>query len=146
MRRAETLLGLAVSLCLLGCGSLIPGFDRVELLTGLNACYAGAQQPSYAGRLVPDPKYGTRIEGQGPVMWMEGYTGRRLPGGDVEVLDTEGNVVATTGREYAIAPAPNYGVNLPPRAILAPDCYPWDFVDCTPGTTDESAAMYCPKR
>jgi len=146
MRRLTTTLALA--LFLLGCSSRIgtnpesaaasatPAGDAVELLTGLDACYAGGQSPSYAGVLIPDPEYGTRIDGKGPVMWPSGYTGLRLADGHVQVLDVSGHVVATTGREYAISPAPHPGGEagqLMDRigAIAAPTCYSWDFVDCT---------------
>jgi hypothetical protein len=123
---------LALALCLLGCS---PEGDQVDLLTGDVGCYAGAQSPSYAGVLVPDPEYGTRIDGKGPVMWPSGYTGLRLAGDQVQVSDGSGNVVATTGREYAIAPAYMHEEALllwgGVEAIAAPNCYPWDFVDCT---------------
>jgi len=70
-------------------------------------------------------------------MWPVGYTGLRLAGGQVVVLDRSGNVVATTGKEYAIAPPPHPGGEagqLMDRigAIAAPDCYPWDFEEVTP--------------
>jgi len=55
---------LALALCLLAC---TPSGDPVELLTGVEACYAGGQQPSYAGCLVPDQEYVTRIDGKGRV-------------------------------------------------------------------------------
>jgi hypothetical protein len=124
---------VALALCLLGCS---PEGERIELLTGVDSCYAGAQSPGYAGVLVPDPEYGTRIEGKGPVMWPSGYTALPLDGGQIAVLDGSGNIVATTGREYAISPAPRpqgEAGELMDRigAIAAPNCYPWDFVDCT---------------
>lgn len=145
MRRLITTLALA--LCLLGCS---PAGERIELLTGVDACYAGAQSPAYAGVLVPDPEYGTRIDGKGPVMWPSGYTASPLAGGQVAVLDGSGNVVATTGREYAIAPAPHpagEAGQLMDRtgAIAAPTCYEWDFVDCTAAAEDPGmAASGCP--
>ena len=37
-----------------------------------------------------------------PVMWPVGFTGVHV-GGEVEVLDAAGKVVATTGREYYIS-------------------------------------------
>lgn len=115
------------------------------MLTGVDSCYAGAQSPAYMGVLVPDPEYGTRIEGRGPVMWPSGYTGSRQADGQVAVLDGSGNVVATTGREYAISPAPDPGGEagaLMDRigAIAAPNCYPWDFVDCTASAEDPGPA------
>jgi hypothetical protein len=128
---------LALALCLLGCSA--PKGEPVDLLTGIEACYAGGQRPSYAGVLAPDPEYGTQIDGR-PVMWPVGYTGLRLTGGEIAVLDRSGNVVATTGRAYAISGAPR------PRgekgelmerigAIAAPDCYPWDFEEVHPRPT-----------
>ena len=36
-----------------------------------------------------------------PVIWPRGFVGRRV-GSEVEVLDRDGNVMATTGREYQI--------------------------------------------
>ena len=58
------------------------------------------------GLLVVDPTYGTAITDEsmgetGPVMWPTGYTGRQA-GSEVEVIDREGHVVATTGRRYQI--------------------------------------------
>lgn len=139
MRRVT--ITLALVLCLLGCGSGKRAGDAVVLLTGADACFAGGQSPSYAGVLVPDKAHGTRIDGKGPVMWPSGFTGSRLAGGQVEVRDASGNVVATTGREYAIAPAPN-SEQLMARfgAIAAPNCYPWDFVDCTASAEDDQLA------
>jgi len=139
---------LALVLSLAGCG-LIPG--NVKLLTGIEACYAGGEHPEFQGVLVPDLDFGTRIEGKGPVMWPVGYTGRRLAGGEVEVLDRTGSVVATTGRAYMMAPVPNQAEEAQrlldsTGAIASPNCYGWDLVDCSPGTTDTDAASYCPRR
>lgn len=132
-RMRRTTAALALGLCLLGCG---PAGDQVPLLTGIEACWAGGQSPSYAGVLVPDPEYGTRIDGR-PVMWTVGYTGRRLPTGEIAVLNTSGEVIATTGKAYAISPVPpqrDEARSLLQRlnAIPAPDCYPWDFVEVSP--------------
>jgi len=148
MRRVATTLALA--LCLFVSGSAHPLLDRVELLTGLESCYAGGESPTYQGVLVLDPEYGTRIDGKGPVMWPVGYAGRGLRWGGVEVLDPAGNVVATTGKAYAIAPAPRQEEETQwhmdrAGAIAAPNCYPWDLVDCSPSTSDPDAS-YCPKK
>ena len=127
---------LALALCLLGCG----WGERVELLTGVdpNNCYAGGES-GITSLLVVDPEHGTSFDGR-PVMWPDGYTGRRLLG-EVEVLDAEGNVRATTGRTYHIsyAPAPEgaEALNAFPAAVHCD--YPWDFVDCTA----EPANDYC---
>ena len=66
------------------------------------------------GSLVVDPRGGTAIIVEGgdfakvgdtmPVQWWPKYTGRRV-GNEVEVLDPDGNVVATTGRRYRIEAA-----------------------------------------
>ena len=148
MRRIATTLALALSL--VGCG-LIPG--PVRLLTGIEACYAGGEHPVFQGVLVPDPEYGTRIAGKGPVMWPVGYTARRagLRWGPIEVLDRAGNVVATTGRAYMMAPVPNQREEAQrlldsAGAIASPDCYGWDLVDCSPSSTDPDAGSYCPKQ
>jgi hypothetical protein len=58
------------------------------------------------GLLMVDATYGTTITdgsigGTRPVMWPTGYTGRRA-GPEVDVLNREGHVVATTGRRYQI--------------------------------------------
>lgn len=59
-----------------------------------------------AGQLVADPQFGTvlmetpagpRI----PVAWPSGHTGRYV-GGEVEVIDDGGNIVAVTGRQYEL--------------------------------------------
>ena len=94
---------LALALSLLGCGSVVPPWERVELLTrapltvgGGPGCYTAAT----TGLLVVDPMYGTAI-GALPVMWPLGYIGRRV-GSEVEVLDRDGKLVATTGRIYEL--------------------------------------------
>jgi hypothetical protein len=96
---------LALALCVLGCGPA-PGGEPVQLLTGVNSCYAGGEQGG-EGVLVADPEYGTRFEGR-PVVWPVGFTGVRLAGGEVAVLNAEGKVIATSGRRYymSLAPAP----------------------------------------
>ena len=144
MRRITA--ALALALCLLGCNGL-----PVALLTGIEACYAGGEHPVFQGVLVPDPEFGTRIDGKGPVMWPVGYTARRagLFWGEIEVLDEAGDVVATTGRAYMMAPVPGQrdeAQRLLERtgAIGSPNCYGWDLVDCSPNTTDPDADSYCP--
>lgn len=112
-RRLSTTLALA--LCVLGCG-LMPG--PVALLTGgAEECSIRAGAPtSIQGVLIADPQSGTAIEvdptesqwGPGiagstlPVMWPMGYTGRRVPGGEVEVLRA-GEVVVTTGTHVVLS-------------------------------------------
>jgi hypothetical protein len=93
---------LALGLCLLGCDSVVPLWDRVDLLTGADndICYAGGE-PHPEGLLLVDPAYGTSHNGA-PVMWPLGYTGRRA-GSEVVVFDEEGKAVAITGRRYRLA-------------------------------------------
>ena len=128
------LTALALALCLLGCGAK---GEPMELLTGSGSCYAGAQHAVYAGVLVPDLEYGTRIEGKGPVIWYAGTTGLRQPDGGVVVLNSSGREIARTGKAYAIAPVPH------PQgregrlvdelgAIPAFPCYSWDFKEVVP--------------
>jgi hypothetical protein len=130
MRRVTTTLALA--LCLLGCG-LMPG--PVELLTGVDACYAGGEHATFGGLLVADSTYGTPINSR-PIMWPVGFTGVRLGfGGEVAVRNRDGKVVATTGREYRLSSAPH--VLDEKRSLMeridafpaAGDCYGWDIVD-----------------
>jgi hypothetical protein len=104
---------LALALCLLGCAG------KVNLLTGGHeGCSIGGTRPmSIVGELVADSKAGTAIrvdpsmalewgpEVAGstlPVMWPPGFTGRRLPLGEVEVLTAAGDVVITTGRRVTL--------------------------------------------
>jgi len=56
-----------------------------------------------SGDLVVHPQFGTAL-GSSPVMWPSGFTGRRA-GSEVEVLDRDQRVVATTGRSYELLPA-----------------------------------------
>ena len=110
MRRIATTLALVLSL--LGCA------PSVELLTGHSLCFPGPG-PVIEGLLISDPEHGTAIKVEGyqsgysydstpsdgsttPVMWPEGYIGRQLSGGEVEVLDEAGKVVARTGGRYAL--------------------------------------------
>lgn len=116
-----------------------PWKPAVPLLTGVSpdACYAGGES-GQTGPLLPDERFGTRFRGQ-PVMWRDGYKAR-LAGGQVEVLNASGLVVATTGRLYHISAAPLdlAGINdaaptFGAYPAAAPECgYPWDFVDCGP--------------
>jgi hypothetical protein len=105
MRRIPASLVVAISL--LGCGSPALG-EPVELLTGVTPItgIGGCYTNHAGGMLLADATYGTRFvygtvsEGV-PVLWPPGFTGRRA-GNEVAVLDTQGNVVATTGRRYEI--------------------------------------------
>jgi hypothetical protein len=111
---------LAVALLLAGCGSLLPP-GPVHLLTGDPSVVVGGPSSCFMdtaeGPLTADPTYGTLIEIRHeeiivgdeespyprlPVVWLPGFTGRWV-GSEVEVLDPQGRVVATTGRTYAFA-------------------------------------------
>ena len=130
--------GAAVAIVLLGLAAWAqPWVPAVPLLTGVSAdtCYAGGEG-GRTGLLLPDERFGTRFNGQ-PVMWPDGFKAR--PAGDqVEVLNSSGLVVATTGRLYHISRAPlangDLGVEPTfgayPAAASCP--YEWDFVDCGP--------------
>ncbi len=105
MRRVTTT--LALSLCMLGCGSGDLPADRVELTIATNAGRGGCYLNYHTVDLVADPQYGTAIEGneaRAPVYWPPNYSGHRV-GSEVEVRDPTGNVVATTGRTYKYWPA-----------------------------------------
>ena len=112
MRRAAA--SLALALCLLGCGTKVLPWDRVDLLPDtadgyivepdgnmLIGCWLHVEERS--DELIADSTSGTAIKyGDGtivPAKWPPGYTGRWV-GSEVEVLDRAGNVVATTGRRY----------------------------------------------
>jgi hypothetical protein len=100
---------VALALCLAGCG-LMPHRDPVQLITAPPS-HTGCFAADAAGLLVVDPTDGTAIVGDGhpnmlvggdvpvTVAWPHGFTARRS-GSEVEVLDPQGNVVATTGRSY----------------------------------------------
>jgi len=90
----------------------LPG-EPVPLLAGQGrdghgACYLNF----FVDELVADPVSGTAIVEEYttkdgpqsrvvPIMWPTGYTGRRS-GGEVEVLDRHGQVVARTGGTYRL--------------------------------------------
>ena len=108
--------------------------EPVDLLTGVEACYAGGESPTIAGRLLADPDYGTTMNDR-PIMWPVGFTGVRETGGEVAVLNRAGKVVAMTGKRYALSPAPVpagdagrllHKIN---AFAAAGDCYPWDLVE-----------------
>ncbi len=123
---------LALALCLAGCGFLRSHGDPVQLLTGQPIGGSGCFAAVGSGLLVVDPTYGTAIiDNHLPSMvqlrdvpvtvaWRPGFTARRS-GSEVEVLDPQGNVVATTGRNYTIlggyvAPGGTSGVEWPDLA------------------------------
>jgi hypothetical protein len=78
-----------------------------ERSDGVNVC----PYNYIVGLLIADPGYGTAARdehGVHPLIWPVGYTARRLAGGEVEVLNRNGAVVATTGRRYEFW-APTWG-------------------------------------
>ena len=98
--------GAAVVIVLLGWAAWAhPWAPAVPLLTGVSAegCFAGGE-PGQTGSLLPDAQFGTSFKGQ-PVMWPDGFSARRA-GDQVAVLNSSGQVVATTGRLYHISRAP----------------------------------------
>jgi hypothetical protein len=124
---------LALGLCLLGCGLVSPVGEPIQVLTGVDGCYAGGESGA-GGLLLPDPVYGARFNGK-PVMWPVGFTGARV-GNEVGFFDATGKAVATTGRRYYISIGSVSGKT---RQLMeqigafpaAANCtYPWDFVDC----------------
>lgn len=52
----------------------------------------------FNGVLRADPTYGTALNTL-PIAWQPGYTARKV-GSEVNVLDPEWNIVATTGNRY----------------------------------------------
>jgi hypothetical protein len=119
MRRALTVVALAM--CLVGCGEVapLPWTPEAFELTHSKEPADGRSGPCSlgwwtGGRLVADGERGTSILVEGgdfanvgaklQVQWWPKYTGRRA-GSEVEVLDPDGNVVATTGRRYRILAA-----------------------------------------
>jgi hypothetical protein len=79
--------------------------EPVQLLTssGSQGCFLA----NTTGRLVTDADAGTAIVQEDmakltvPVVWPEGYAGRRS-GSQVRILDATGKVVATTGERYVL--------------------------------------------
>ena len=118
MRRATSTLALAF--CLLGCGSVILPWDRVELVTvEVSGC---GLLPTF-DVLHADPTSGTILAAGSPTMWPTGYIGRRV-GSEVEILDSDQNVVATTGSRYQIYWVVDYQENHSVICDLAP-CTPF---------------------
>jgi hypothetical protein len=100
---------LVTGALLVGCG-LMPS-TPVRLLTGSPS--TGCFLASTTGTLVADATYGTAIVDmaglveappeRGPLAlaWRPGFAGRQV-GGEIEVLDPAGHVVATTGQRYML--------------------------------------------
>jgi hypothetical protein len=104
---------LAAVLLLAGCGALR---EPVPLLAGPPQPFSGCFTFAISGELIADPTYGTVMRDTAtydetvtqvtrpptvPVAWRTGFTARRL-GSEVEVVDPQGTVVATTGRRYLL--------------------------------------------
>lgn len=122
---------LALALFLLGGALLAPWTVRtlltIQLATGVNPEFpnGGCYAMEVTGELISDPEYGTAMVPSGswatppirvPLIWPLGYTARRVPGGDVEVLSATRDVVAITGQTYQFG-----GPNPPDNPIYA-DC------------------------
>ncbi len=83
-----------------------PGFTRISSTLVSVSCHTN----STSGELMVDPSAGTVLMGVGPgevyptvaVIWPLGFTGRRTPDGQVEVLDQTGSVVARTGTQITL--------------------------------------------
>jgi hypothetical protein len=95
-------LALPLALALVACAG-----GPVALTTAGDRANVGCYLANTTGMLIPDAQAGTAIvsEDMGqttvPVRWPPGYTGRRS-GGQVEVLDSGGDVVARTGQRYTL--------------------------------------------
>lgn len=98
MRRIVTSLALALSL--LGCDARVLPWDQVRLRTSDTDTTVGCFLAGREGELIVDPELGLAWRAGPddirPVIWPRGFTGRRV-GTNVEVLDRDGEVVATTG-------------------------------------------------
>jgi hypothetical protein len=99
MRGAMTIL-LALALGLLGCDGVVLPWDQVALRTSETDTPPDCFLSGREGELIVDPELGLAWRADPddirPVIWPRGYTGRRV-GSEVEVLDRDGRVVATTG-------------------------------------------------
>lgn len=97
-RVAATLVALA--LVLMGGWSFFLRPPEQLLVTADGPCFVGP----LGGLLVADPRTGTAIETGDdvkPLVWRSGYTGRRV-GSEVEVINQQGDVVATTGQQVLL--------------------------------------------
>jgi hypothetical protein len=102
MRRVTA--ALALAMCLLGCD--LRG-ARVPLVTVETEPGGGCWLLHEIVDVVADPTSGTpTIKGSGTPAWPRGYTAWRA-GTEVEVLDSAGKVVLTTGSRYWMCPTPS---------------------------------------
>ena len=101
MRHLATTLALAM--CLLGCGPVVPRGEQVPLPTepGAKGLPGGGVLMHMVIDVVADPITGTPViaTSDGPMRWPEGFTAWRV-GSETEVLDTGGNRVLITGARY----------------------------------------------
>ena len=103
MRRVITTLALALCL-LLGCSTTRD--EQVPLITSENDSGGACWLMHETADVIADPTSGTpTLKAGTPLKWPTGYTARRA-GTAVEVVDSAGNVVLTTGRRYELAPTP----------------------------------------
>lgn len=104
---------LALALCLLGCGSAAQSDEPRPWPSGAPAGFStdiignSCAAPTYlVGLLIADPEGGAALLSDDDVInrlvWRMGFSPRRLPDSQIEVLDGNGTVVATTGRRYRI--------------------------------------------
>jgi hypothetical protein len=103
---------VAVVLVVAGCQGLLPT-TQVQLLTGNPEGGEDCNLLPHEGSLVVDPNYGTAViqdapwgkAGSSPVTmaWRPGFIGRRV-GSEVEVVDPDGRVHATTGQHISFYP------------------------------------------
>jgi hypothetical protein len=102
MRRITT--GLALALCLLGCGTTRPGIGFDQDLDNNRNCIP---DKFLVGQLVIDPAIAIQDD-QGlktTLIWPSSYALHWSPGlltGQFEIVDDAGKVIAVTGHRYRI--------------------------------------------
>jgi hypothetical protein len=114
------------------CGPALPSGEPVRLVTHVGPCGDRVAE----GQLVADPDLGTVFQDTTStlsVRWPEGFTGVRVAGGEIVVLDPAGSVVATTGKGYLLkgewmTAATDYGSVPSPRVIAFIACGDRDSV------------------
>ena len=94
---------LALALCLVCCGS--KRGEQVPLLTVATPVPGGCVLMHQVVDVIADPRFGTAIQGTNtPLRWTWGHTAWRV-GSEVQVLDSAGRAVLTTGGRYWLCPA-----------------------------------------
>ena len=99
MKRVAATL-VAVALVLMGGWWFFLRPPEQLLVTADGPCFVGP----WEGLLVADPRTGTAIvtgDRVQSLVWVTGYTGRRV-GSEIEVIDRQGEVVATTGQHVVL--------------------------------------------